>query len=574
MREPITDLVQLLVLVAFFGIHQRGRSYSYVRFWFVGWIFVFLSYTVWVAPKANPGIVQLQSVVSFDLVLLGTLSFLLALLTTEKLRWKVMAGGVAIGVVNVILINATEFVAVPKVLLALMILLWQGAGFYMGYVSLPKVWVQRRLQILTICIVYGAVMLGYVALTPARNLNNWATGEVLLCTAVLYRKWGERPSLARMVGTVGFVGWAGFYFLNMVVEDGSQMQRVLYEFWSFPKYFVALTMVLKVIEETAEEKVRMADKFSELSDDFRLIYESHPYPMWISDAAEGKFLSANEAALQVYGYDLEEFRGMGMEDLEAQKDPDAEDVYAAFQVPAEGKLIRHRQKDGSVMWVNLVFRDLTYLGREARFVIARDTTDRLKLDQELSHRAQHDVLTGLPNRQLLADRLTQCLKSCEREQKRAAILTIDVDHFKLINDTYGHVVGDECLQLVSERLKSKIRKVDTIARTGGEEFMAVVSGLNNASDGEKVAEALLRVFDTPLSLVVGEVRVTVSIGVAVYPDDGMDADTLRSVSDMAVYRAKRDGRNRAAHGREVGVLEGYAHGEIAACAPAVGLQIL
>jgi diguanylate cyclase (GGDEF)-like protein len=116
---------------------------------------------------------------------------------------------------------------------------------------------------------------------------------------------------------------------------------------------------------------------------------------------------------------------------------------------------------------------------------------------------------------------------------------------------------------VAERLKSKIRKVDTIARTGGEEFMAVVGGLNNVADAEKVAEALLRVFDLPLALSIGEVGVTVSVGVAVYPDDGMEADVLRGLSDEAVYRAKREGRNRAAYGHEVRARRSYVHGEAA-----------
>jgi diguanylate cyclase (GGDEF)-like protein len=104
---------------------------------------------------------------------------------------------------------------------------------------------------------------------------------------------------------------------------------------------------------------------------------------------------------------------------------------------------------------------------------------------------------------------------------------------------------------VAERLKSKIRKVDTIARTGGEEFMAVVSGLNNVLDAEKVAASLLRVFEAPMELAIGAIGVTVSIGVAVYPDDAKDAETLRRLSDEALYRAKRGGRNRAEYAFEM-----------------------
>jgi PAS domain S-box-containing protein len=385
---------------------------------------------VWAVPTVTPNMMHLQSALSFDLMLMATLSFLMALLAAENFPRGTMLVGLAIGVTNVLIINATEFIAVPKYVVVALILLWQGDGFYLGYVLLPRRWVQRRRRILAICVVYGAAMVAYVLVTPGSDLNNWAIGEVLLCTAVLYRKWGHRPSVARFVGTAGFVGWAAVYFMSMVVSTPSRMEWLLTEFWNFPKYFVACTMILKVFEEASDEKVRLSGKFRELYEDFKLIYQSHPYPMWIADAAGGEFLSANEAALNVYGYNIEEFQGMRMEDLESQEDSGGGDVYAALEDPEEGKLIRHRHKDGRIRWVNVVDRELMYLGREARFTIAHDITEPLKLVQELSHRAQHDVLTGLPNRQLLADRLAQSLKSCEREQRRAAILTIDVDHFK------------------------------------------------------------------------------------------------------------------------------------------------
>ena len=309
-------------------------------------------------------------------------------------------------------------------------------------------------------------------------------------------------------------------------------------------------MILKVFEETADDKARMAETFRDLYEDFRLLYDTHPHPMWICDESRGRFLTANEAATKEYGYSVTEFQGMSMSELELPADQEAEEVDSVLGEPAEGVRVRHQHKDGRVVWVNMVEREIVYLGQQARLVIARNITERLKLDRELSFRAQHDVLTGLPNRQLLEERLEQCLQSCRLEERRAAVLTIDVDHFKLINDTYGHLVGDECLKEVAARLKSKIRKVDTIARTGGEEFTAVVSGLNKASDAEKVAASLMRVFEAPVELPFGALGVTVSVGVAVYPDDAMDATTLRRLSDEAMYRAKRAGRNRAAYSAE------------------------
>jgi diguanylate cyclase (GGDEF)-like protein/PAS domain S-box-containing protein len=570
MQGHVTDVARLLLMVIFFGRQQRTSPHKYVRCWFVGWIFVLLSCSAWVPEVTTPLLQSLQTSSSFDMMLLGTLAFLVALLSDDQLPRKLILPVVAIGVIDVAIINVSMFVTVPKLLMMLMILSWQIEGLFLAHKLLPKSWVHRRWLTFGICVIYGAVMLVYLALTSGKFLGDLTIAEVLLFTAVLYRKWEDRRSMARWAGTLGFIAWAAVFLLEPLIGKKAYTEGWLYSFWNFPSYFVAFTMMRKLREELEDDKERLAENYRELYDDFRVIYESHPYPMWISGGAGGEFLSANKAASQVYGYSGEEFRGMRMEDLESHEDPGAEEEYAALELPAEGKLIRHRHKDGSVMWVNVVHRELMYLGQEARFTIARDITERLKLDQELSYKAQHDVLTGLPNRQLLKDRLAQCLRSCERDQRRAAILTIDVDHFKLINDTYGHLVGDECLQAVAERLQSKIRKMDTIARTGGEEFMAVVSGLNNMSDAEKVAEALLKVFDMPLALSIGELSVTVSVGVAVYPDDGMDADTLRGLSDEAVYRAKREGRNRIAYGYDVRARRSYVHGEIAVQAAGQG----
>ena len=440
--------------------------------------------------------------------------------------------------------------AIPRLMLAGGVLLAEGVAFSVAYMLLPKRWPRRRMLILTICMVYGTGLVAYVLLTPATNLDDAAVVQVLVCSAVLYAGSAGRRGVSGWAGTFGFAAWAGFYLLRMRANDPGWLQTGLSEFWNFPKYFVGFSMILKVFEETADDKARMAETFRDLYEDFRLLYDTHPHPMWICDSPKGQFLTANEAATKEYGYSKAEFQAMRMSELELPSDTEAEEVDSVLGEPAEGVRVRHRHKDGRVVWVNVVEREIVYLGQEARLVIARNITERLKLDRELSHRAQHDALTGLPNRQLLEERLEQSLQMCRVEDRRAAVLTIDVDHFKLINDTYGHLVGDECLKEVAARLKSKIRKVDTIARTGGEEFTAVVSGLNKATDAEKVAASLMRVFEAPVELQFGALGVTVSIGVAVYPDDATDATTLRRLSDEAMYRAKRAGRNRAAYTAE------------------------
>ena len=160
------------------------------------------------------------------------------------------------------------------------------------------------------------------------------------------------------------------------------------------------------------------------------------------------------------------------------------------------------------------------------------------------HRAYHDPLTGLPNRQLLLDRLRHQIAASRRTNQPFAVLFIDVDRFKAINDAHGHPAGDRLLQAIAGRLTSALREVDTVARLGGDEFVVLATDIRHASDVVAVADKLRHAMEGPISIEGSDVRVTLSLGASIYPDDGGDADTLLRVSDGALYRAKEEGRDR------------------------------
>jgi diguanylate cyclase (GGDEF)-like protein/PAS domain S-box-containing protein len=398
----------------------------------------------------------------------------------------------------------------------------------------------------------GVLELGSVWRSGGVEMFDWALVEVVICSAVLYMAIAGRRSVAGWVGTFGFVMWGMFYAVGTLLPHTSAVVKLVYVCWTLPKYFVAFSMILKTFEDAAEEKTRLAEDYRLLYEDFRMMFEGHPNPMWVYAAEDGRVLSANESAVRRYGYSAEEFERMRVTDLEVTSEEDAKLIEALFS-DSSGAVVRHQFKDGRRIWASLMQSGIKFRGMEACFQIARDVTDRVEHMQVRMHQANHDVLTGLPNRALFADRIQQCMKRCEREDRKATLLTIDVDHFKAINDTYGHAVGDECLKIVAARLSSKIRQVDTIARVGGEEFAAIIGGLHIAEDAEKVAESLLRVFDEPLWLGELEMAVTVSIGIAIYPDDAVEAETLARRSDEALYAAKRAGRNRAVASASLGV---------------------
>jgi len=207
--------------------------------------------------------------------------------------------------------------------------------------------------------------------------------------------------------------------------------------------------------------------------------------------------------------------------------------------------VRFRRCDGTVIWVRNTARavhdaDGRVLYHEGSL---EDITERKRAEETIKHLAYHDDLTGLPNRRLFNDRLTLALAHAHRNQGKLAVLLFDLDHFKEVNDTLGHSMGDRLLQVVSERLTSLLRKGDTVARMGGDEFMLLLPEIAGGEGAAEVAQKILEAVRRPFVFGGHELHVTTSIGTALYPDDGEDGDTLMKNADIAMYRAKDRGRD-------------------------------
>jgi diguanylate cyclase (GGDEF)-like protein len=164
-------------------------------------------------------------------------------------------------------------------------------------------------------------------------------------------------------------------------------------------------------------------------------------------------------------------------------------------------------------------------------------------NQQLRHVALYDALTGLPNRLLLQDRLEQAMSRAARSGKVFALMFVDLDRLKPVNDTYGHRVGDHLLQQTAARLQSAVRKEDTVARTGGDEFVVVLSELSSAEDAATLGRKLVAELDRPFNIESHSLSVTGSVGIAMYPDDASDIPSLLANADAAMYQVKKGGRN-------------------------------
>ena len=176
-------------------------------------------------------------------------------------------------------------------------------------------------------------------------------------------------------------------------------------------------------------------------------------------------------------------------------------------------------------------------------IVFHDVAVARAMSLRMSYLAQHDFLTELPNRMLLNDRLTQAIASAHRHRKSLAVLFLDVDHFKHINDSLGHAIGDQVLQSIAQRLVACVRRSDTVSRQGGDEFVILLSEVARAEDAAFTADKILAAVNRPHLIDHQELHVTVSIGIGVYPDDGADAETLLKSADMALFQAKAQGRS-------------------------------
>lgn len=176
-------------------------------------------------------------------------------------------------------------------------------------------------------------------------------------------------------------------------------------------------------------------------------------------------------------------------------------------------------------------------------IVFHDVSESRSMALKMAHLAQHDFLTGLPNRVLLTERLSRAIGQARRHEKRVALMFIDLDYFKHINDSLGHTVGDLLLQTVAERLKTCVRYTDTVCRQGGDEFVILLTEIEQTQDAAPVAEKILAVFAEPCAVAGHELHVTLSIGISIYPDDGQDSDDVMKNADTAMYHAKANGRN-------------------------------
>ena len=270
----------------------------------------------------------------------------------------------------------------------------------------------------------------------------------------------------------------------------------------------------------------------------------------ISDA-ENRIVMVNDAFTQLTGYAEHEVLGKDPSMLGSGQAPPETFVAMWQSLRATGYWqgeLMDRRKDGSCYpkWIAIsVLRDIS--GAIINYIASfTDISERKLAEEKIQQLAYFDPLTNLPNRRLLLDRLDRALAQAQRFNRRMAVMFLDLDNFKSINDTLGHEVGDLLLQEIATRLLDCVRTGDTVSRQGGDEFVIVLSEIGDPHDATAVADKMLKKLAEPVKVAANELEITTSIGISIYtPSDGMSALQLMKDADAAMYEAKRSGRNRS-----------------------------
>ena len=280
---------------------------------------------------------------------------------------------------------------------------------------------------------------------------------------------------------------------------------------------------------------------------FTKIYENTVEGILITDG-ESRIQAVNPAFTAITGYDVSEVLGKTPAVLSSGKQ-DAEFYRDMWRhLLEDGKWtgeIWNRRKNGEIYpeWLNITAIHDRQGHLQQYVCLFTDISEHKQAEEKLRYQAYHDPLTDLPNRLMYTEHLDMALPQAQRREQMCGVMMLDLDHFKNVNDTFGHECGDKLLILVAQRLRECIRKEDTLARMGGDEFTFLLSLVDDIKDVARVAEKILASFAHPVTIDGKDLFITPSIGISLFPSDGKDAETLLKNADAAMYRAKEGGRN-------------------------------
>ncbi|MDA7816930.1 EAL domain-containing protein [Sulfurimonas sp.] len=380
-----------------------------------------------------------------------------------------------------------------------------------------------------------------VSFLPIRNIQD----KKVLAYLVSYKDSKYLRNTLREYKLVNVIAFIIIILIGVIVYINVKQRLFL------QKEVNKKTEDLKYLNENLELEVK---KHGEV---FKTLFDKASHGISIIDGDE--FVECNEAVINMLGYDSKdallhkhpsdlspEYQDDGRRSFEKAN----EMIYIAVENGVHTFEWIHLRASGEEFWAEITLTPIYLLDKDVIYVVWRDISKHKKAQSEiqeqkkiLQYRANHDSLTGLPNRTLFNDRLTQSIKSSARHSKKFAVMFIDLDRFKQINDSLGHAVGDKVLKEVSRRLMSLIREEDTLARLGGDEFTVLMLDLDEPNNASILASKIIESVSKPIYIDKETLYVSASIGISLFPKDATSSDALLMYADNAMYKAKDNGRN-------------------------------
>jgi len=406
---------------------------------------------------------------------------------------------------------------------------------------------QTRRATLVLC--WGSLAVGLIGAATTTGLRG--VGLIVLPIACLIAGWllGRRAALALAAGsTAGILLLYGLHRLDWSFDQQMSLEPIMVALIGAT---VASALLGNAIADGFGQQLSATERawaqLRESEATFRRLFEDTHQPTAL--LTDHRFTAVNNALLAMLHLErADQVIGRTPADISPPRQTDGSDSAAKSLQIAE--LIAQqgwadfewelRRADGEAFDAQIQMTRIMVNQQPVSHAVFRDVSEQKKAQAQIEHLAYHDTLTGLPNRMLGRDRLQQALAAAARDQGGLALLSLDLDHFKNVNDTHGHHAGDLLLQAVAERLRSSTRQADTVCRLAGDEFLVVMPGLCESHQISEVCERIIERLRQPVPLQGTLVNVGTSIGIAIHPRDGLDAETLMLNADTALYEAKKD----------------------------------
>ena len=530
--QNLIDLLAAGFVFLLFAAVYRKRSTAPVRFWLLGWFAILLHFLAIVWPVHNGLGEQVQGIVFLSTLVLCAVSFVLS----RQEAHRTVRDGVAVAcLLGLPWLGALLFAMEDEWRLCL------GCA-YLSLFCLALVTVrwfgtkpsQLRCALL-VCAGCTVWLVEVQALRSPSLVMSIVLTECFGLNAVLLSFGRPRFSAATVTTSLGAIAW-GLVWISAAAAGHFLPHTVITpELWNVPKYLVASGMILTLLEEEIQSAALASEQY-------RLLFAGNPHPMWMYDPETLTILQTNDAARSHYGYSEREFCSRTLLDIFCQGRSGnlTEELRSVAPQQLTGPWL-HQRKDGTEFPVDIACQPVLQAGHLVMFAMMHDVTEQQRLHGQLLRQAHHDALTGLPNRLLFEQRLEPALGVARDTRTKVAVMCVDLDRFKQINDSYGHAAGDQCLREAAARIGRCLEGRGTLARNGGDEFMLFVSGLREPAEAEKFAAEMLYNLSQGFEVGGADLELAASLGLALYPDDGVVTEQLWRDADAAMYQAKRAG---------------------------------